>query len=190
MKRRNFIKGVIGGCLGAAGVALGARAENGDSPLRRPGGGAVRDDSLRDDARLVDLFAHPWWNTIFCQLSHAGLLGAVSSLAGRLRCSVQLGRPETPDVIALPAFVVIVDRASVGRPLWDTYLEYRREVGDKTPCIIAENGSLAAGWPIEADMRIIDPGRPLQIQKTLQIVGSAQRVARTSAARLRDGGGD
>jgi len=173
MKRRNFIKGVIGGCLGAAGVALGARAENGDSPLRRPGGGAVRDDSLRDDARLVDLFAHPWWNTIFCQLSHAGLLGAVSSLAGRLRCSVQLGRPETPDVIALPAFVVIVDRASVGRPLWDTYLEYRREVGDKTPCIIAENGSLAAGWPIEADMRIIDPGRPLQIQKTLQIVGSA-----------------
>ncbi|HUU02407.1 MAG TPA: twin-arginine translocation signal domain-containing protein [Myxococcota bacterium] len=62
MERRNFLKGVLGGCLGAAGIALGARAENDDSPLRRPGGGAVRDDSPRDDARLVDLFAHPWWD--------------------------------------------------------------------------------------------------------------------------------
>jgi len=175
MERRNFLKGLLGGCLGAVGAVREPSIQR-----RRPGGGAARADSPRDDARLVDLFAHPWWNTVFCQVSHAGLLGAVGALADKLRCSVQLGRPETPDVIAIPAFVVIVDRATLGRPLWDTYLEFRREAGDETPCIIAECGSPAAGWHVEDGMRIIDPGRPLQIQKTLQITRSAHRAARTS----------
>ena len=46
--------------------------------------------------------------------------------------------PDSPDIIAIPFFVMIVDRNFIGKSAWEDYCEYSNEGEDDTPVIIID----------------------------------------------------
>jgi hypothetical protein len=63
-------------------------------------------------------------------------------MAKGLGCRVYYGEPGSFDIIGVPCFIAIVDRSLVGRLAWETFLDYRRETGDHTPCLVIDGGEL------------------------------------------------
>lgn len=66
MKRRNFLKGVLGGCIGVVGTGIGVKSGDSELAPRRTGAaGTGSVDTYQNDVRLVDVLAQPWCSTIF-----------------------------------------------------------------------------------------------------------------------------
>jgi hypothetical protein len=94
--------------------------------------------------------------TIFCQFESPTLKKEIEQLAKDLGCRVYHGEPGSFDIIGVPYFVSIVDRRVVGRQAWGTYLEYCRETGDKTPCLIID-GREGLQFPSLRNSILFDP---------------------------------
>ena len=94
--------------------------------------------------------------TIFCQFENPTLKKEIEQLAKGLSCRVYHGEPGSFDIIGIPYFVSIVDRRVVGRQAWETYLEYCRETGDKTPCLIID-GQEGMKFPSLRNAILFDP---------------------------------
>ncbi|HAX98574.1 MAG TPA: hypothetical protein DCY12_06730 [Candidatus Atribacteria bacterium] len=80
--------------------------------------------------------------TIFVLCKNENLKKAVEECAEKLDSTVCYGEPSSPDIIALPHFVSIVDRTLVGAEYWDKYLKFCSD----TRCIIVDNND-AFAWP-------------------------------------------
>jgi len=80
-----------------------------------------------------------WRRNIFCQFDHAGLKSAIEKCAIETDCTIFYGDNRDPDIHACPAFVMMVDRNTVGFDLWKEYVEYSDINGDDIPCFIVDN---------------------------------------------------
>ena len=71
-----------------------------------------------------------------------GLIAKVAEKAQELDCDLEFGQNDSYDVMAVPFFVGIVDRALIDKYVWEEYLDFREDVKDKTILIITdvENG--------------------------------------------------
>ena len=47
--------------------------------------------------------------------------------------------PDSPDIIAIPFFTMIVDRNYIGKSAWEDYCEYCRESEENSPIIIIDS---------------------------------------------------
>lgn len=80
-----------------------------------------------------------WTNTIFLQSEDAAVLSALRQYLDETGCYVREGERNSPDIIATPYFAAVVDRDLVGIGNWESYREYRREVNDRTLCIVVDD---------------------------------------------------
>jgi hypothetical protein len=94
--------------------------------------------------------------TIFCQFDNLILKGEIEKLARDLGCRVVHGEPGSFDIIGVPCFISIVDRRVVGRLAWETFLDYRQETGDQTPCLIID-GREGSKFPSLSNSILFDP---------------------------------
>ena len=46
--------------------------------------------------------------------------------------------PDSPDIVAIPFFVMVVDRHFIGRSAWEDYCDYSKDGDDDTPVIIID----------------------------------------------------
>jgi hypothetical protein len=83
--------------------------------------------------------------TIFCQFNHKMLKAAVKECAKDIGCHIWNGEPGSPDIIAIPSFIKIIDRRTVGKEFWKDYVEYCKEVDDNEPCMIVD---AIKDWPL------------------------------------------
>jgi hypothetical protein len=123
MNRREFIKKSLWG-VGIFGLISPSQAL-----------GAYRKSSGKP---ITTLQGYRLDKTIFCQFDNPNLKREIEKLAKDLGCRVYHGEPGSFDIIGVPYFVSIVERRLVGKQAWETYLEYCRNTGDKTPCLIID----------------------------------------------------
>jgi hypothetical protein len=90
--------------------------------------------------------------TIFCQFDNEPLNSEIEKIANDLGCRVFHGDPGSFDIIGVPCFISIVDRRLVGRLAWDTFLGYRRETGDHTPCLVIDS---RGNWDLPSQRNFI-----------------------------------
>lgn len=76
--------------------------------------------------------------TIFVQFENEDLKVQLEKCARDINCEVYWGEASSPDIIAIPYFISIIDRNIVGTEMWKYYLEYEKEVKDDEPCIIID----------------------------------------------------
>ena len=95
-----------------------------------------------------------WQQTIFCQFGNSKLASSVGWLAKDLSCSIYWGEPFSPDIIAIPNFIMIVDRRTLGRERWAGYLGFREELQDSAPCILVDDLGACEDWRIDERMEI------------------------------------
>jgi hypothetical protein len=119
--RRTFFRQLLAG----AAVGLGFKAE-----------GLARAQTVAAGREVPKGFF--WKTTIFCQVEDSHLMSEIGLTAHRLGCDIWHGEPVSSDLIAVPYFVAIVDRRVVDMDIWHDFLEYRRESGDRTPCILVD----------------------------------------------------
>ena len=89
--------------------------------------------------------------TIFCQFNNKILKLALEECAKEIGCHIWNGAPGSPDIVAIPAFIVIVDRQTVGKELWSDYVKFCEEVDDDVPCLIVDS---LKDWPLP-DMKYV-----------------------------------
>jgi hypothetical protein len=77
--------------------------------------------------------------TIFAQFDNQELKIQLEKCATEMHCKIFWGETSSPDIVAVPYFISIIDRNIVGIEAWKIYLEYKKEVKDDTPCIIIDN---------------------------------------------------
>jgi len=80
-----------------------------------------------------------WRRNIFCQFKNESLKAAVEKCAEETDCTTVYGEHPYPDILACPAFVMIVDRNVVGHDLWRVKVEYDDSTQDDIPCFIVDN---------------------------------------------------
>lgn len=80
-----------------------------------------------------------WRRNIFCQFEHEELKAAIEKCAFETDCTIFYGTYPDPDIHAIPAFVMIVDRNVVGHDLWRENVEFCDSCGDDIPCFIVDN---------------------------------------------------
>lgn len=115
--------------------------------------GSKRKDTAKP---ITSLTGYRLDKTIFCQFDNPVLKGEIEKLARDLGCQVVHGEPGSFDIIGVPYFVSIVDRRVVGRLAWATFLDYRRETGDQTPCLIID-GREGLKFPALKNSILFDP---------------------------------
>ena len=86
-----------------------------------------------------NLSALSWRKTIFCQFDHPTLKLAIDGCAQEIQCVVCDGEPYSPDIYAISGFVQVLDRNTIGRDVWNEYVEFADEVFDDVPCIIIDS---------------------------------------------------
>lgn len=79
-----------------------------------------------------------WLNTIFCQFKDTTLLNVIFEWAKSIDCDVMEGIKGMPDILAKPAFILIVDRNEVGKENWELYLEEMLYTESDIPCIVVD----------------------------------------------------
>jgi cell division protein FtsZ len=79
-----------------------------------------------------------WFQNIFYQVNNKSLILELKSLAKGMNCIIREGEPLTPDIIATPYFISIVDRSLIGEECWNLFLRFCRETKDDTPIIIVD----------------------------------------------------
>lgn len=104
---------------------------------------------------ITSLKGYPLDRTIFCQFDNPALKREIEKLANGLGCRVYYGKPDTFDIIGVPYFVAIIDRKLVGREAWEAYLEYCRQTGDQTPCLIID-GQVGLEFPSHGNFILLD----------------------------------
>ena len=129
--RRNFIKKTA-----FAGIAFGI-----SNPLLSSATNKVNNSS---NILRSNYTGFRWDKTIFCQFDNHELQKRVEKCAKEIDCKVYYGEPDSPDIIAVPYFVSIVDRDIVGRKWWVEYIEHCFCVDDKTPCIMVNRDNFDA----------------------------------------------
>lgn len=78
-------------------------------------------------------------NTIFASFEHRPLRERLEMAAQDLGCAVYW--PEhPPDIVAIPWFVAVVDRAILGSDAWSMYEQYHAEIEDQEACILIDDG--------------------------------------------------
>ena len=55
-----------------------------------------------------------------------------------MNCTVRQGEPFTPDILATPYFISIVDRNLIGEECWNLFLRFCLETKDDTSLIIVD----------------------------------------------------
>ena len=153
--RRDFLKATfVGGVLAAVGdwgIGRTAMPDKENPPLN---------------------FEPSWCTTIFCQFHHSALKDAIETYAGEAGCQVDFGRQGTPDVIAVPAFIQIVDRNCVGADIWQNYVAFSDDVHDDTPCVLVDK-AVYLPMPITKYVVRYDLTQPDDINEILAIVRQA-----------------
>jgi len=95
-------------------------------------------------------------------------------LAREMNCTVWQGEPFTPDLIATPYFISIVDRNLMGGECWNLFLSYCRETKDDTPLIIVDELS-HLGLPDHKNIKLVDLNNPEgleEIRSAIRKIGS------------------
>lgn len=80
-----------------------------------------------------------WKETIFLLSDNTDLRAFLEELAPRIGSKIYYGDTFSLDILAVPSFVVVVDRNLMDRAHWDVYLSYCDETKDDTPCLIVDN---------------------------------------------------
>ena len=80
-----------------------------------------------------------WIHTLFCQISDVDLYNDIWDYADSIGCGIVEGEKNSPDFIAFPAFMVIIDRNLIQKDDWDLYLEITEEVKSIEPCIVVDD---------------------------------------------------
>ena len=159
--RRRFLGGLLASGLGL-GAASKALANAGKSQPR----------SQRPDPP-----GYAWQRTIFCQLEDAALLGHIYTHARCMGVELFLGRPDAPDLFAIPCFVAILDRTTVPDDMWTEFLDYRQEVEDEVPILLVDGLGASGAWALDAGMQVVEPRGEQGLGRLKQAVGEAHRVA-------------
>ena len=84
----------------------------------------------------------PWTRTIFAEFENLQLKAQLKGCAKDIDCKIYWGEPNSPDIIAVPYFVSIIDRGVVGKEEWKTYLEYEQQVNDDNTCIVIDHNEV------------------------------------------------
>jgi hypothetical protein len=159
--RRDFFKSII-----ASGVALGM------------GGGAVaRANNQGTSCQFPPPKGFARKTTIFAQCGNPEMLAALSWEANHLGCDIYHGQPFSPDIIAVPYFVALINRKTIEAGRWADFLEFRKEVGDTTPLIIVDEFGDSKGWAIDQHMQIRDPKNPDDVRYIIAQIKDAFRAA-------------
>jgi hypothetical protein len=108
--------------------------------------------SLKDDDREIAHSANPravWENndeTVLALFDHGKLKAELEKWAIKNNCCISWGDPRSPDLIAIPSFVLIIDRHFLDNESWDLYLEFSNdydgngvEYWQTKPCIIIDD---------------------------------------------------
>jgi hypothetical protein len=137
--RRSFLK-LLGITLcSSVGLASGLnRADSERSVASSSCKGGVLTDPSQNVVGLTSSSV-TWRRNIFCQFDHKELREAMEQTAIEADCTIFYGKTPDPDIFACPAFVIIVDRNTVGHDLWKEYVECFDPVGEETPCFIVDN---------------------------------------------------
>ena len=80
-----------------------------------------------------------WTNTVFLQLYDPEMCMVLEELLNQAGLYCEIGEPNSPDIIAVPACAVVIDRYVLGKEQWQDYLEYRRDVNGMDVCIIVDS---------------------------------------------------
>ncbi|HUU01296.1 MAG TPA: hypothetical protein VM425_07665 [Myxococcota bacterium] len=160
--RRSFFKRILFG-----GVVLGlGSGTNTKAQIRSAG---VKNTGLPN--------GYAWQRTIFCQFADPYLASSIGWLAKDLGCDICWGKPFSPDILATPCFIVILDRGTLERDQWVEYLEFRKDVNDTTPCILVDGLGDGKGWAIGDRMEIRDPGNRGHVHGIVRRIRAAHRAA-------------
>jgi len=122
IKRRDFLRGFIG-----------ARVLMGINPESVLVGGEKRE--IEDVSAFKE---KAWMKTIFCCFENPALAMKIGESAEQLKCDVFWGDPNSPDIIAIPYFIAIVERGPFSVRQLMEYWEFCRETDDGTPLIIVD----------------------------------------------------
>ncbi len=82
-------------------------------------------------------------DTIFAQFESERLRECLETCAAGLGKKIAWGRPGYPDLLAIPAFAVVIHRSAVGSQTYDHYLQMVKE------CTVPEEGQ-----PDDEDLRV------------------------------------
>jgi cell division protein FtsZ len=106
--------------------------------------GVVPDDTITENFKATVFaiggeYKKPHWaKNIFCQVENKELSIELEMLAREMNCTIRRGEPFTPDILATPYFISIVDRNLIGEEYWNLFLQFCRETKDDTPLIIVD----------------------------------------------------
>lgn len=76
--------------------------------------------------------------TIFCISENKELRTFLEELAPLIRSTIYYADPCSPDILAIPRYVLIIDRNLMSKEMWDYYLRYREEVEETEPCLLVD----------------------------------------------------
>jgi len=152
--RRKFLKGVLAG-----GMALGL------SP-------AVKAEAKADPSPGIPR-GYARQSTIFCQIGNPQLLSDINLLAQKLKCDIWLGEPFSPDILAVPYFVAIIDRNTLYPAQWEEHLQLRLELNDTTPFILVDD----LDWETDNYMVKLDPRNRAETYAITELIRFAHKAA-------------
>ncbi len=130
--RRDFLKDIS---LLSIGLSI-------DAPISALSGIGADNKGLSQPAQLTGFDTFSCCTTIFCQfdkLKLAELSNELEKLAEEIGCKIFYGEPYSPDIVAIPHFIEIVDRNNMGEDGWKDYLIFCKEAADNIPCLIVDS---------------------------------------------------
>lgn len=130
--RRDFLKNIS-----LLSIGLGI-----DAPISTLSGVGTDNKGLSQPAQLTSLDRLDYWNTIFCQFDNLKLTKLskeLEKLVVEFGCKIFYANPYSPDIIAVPHFIEIVDRNNIGKDGWKNYLIFCKEAADDIPCLIIDS---------------------------------------------------
>jgi hypothetical protein len=130
--RRNFLKSalsvVVNGIILSSSANILAKGAGSDLSVKNKD---VYPDSLSFGSGIT------WRSNIFCQFEHEDLKAAIEKCALDTDCTLTFGEYES-DILAVPSFVIIVDRNVLGHQAWRDYVAcYEHNVND-VPCFMVD----------------------------------------------------
>ena len=149
--RRGFIAKVLAG-LGVFSLEMKASGTTRDQPR------------LAEPQHIPGRTEYAWQSTVFLQVEDAELAALVAREARWLGADVYLGDPRAPDIYAIPYFIAIVGRKTLGllgedgdaRKRWAAFMEHQAEVEDATPIVVVDGLGADGNWACGPSVEIVD----------------------------------